>query len=168
MPPVAVEPDGAVIVAGPRHRRHGFPKADGTLELLAKERGDLTFKQQVLFYPVTDASFDTASYQEFAQGYFLQGDGMKWFWDAYTGNLAHRTEVYASPLRASLEQLQGLPTTLVITDEADWSEFERLAGAIRARFDAQIVERLDGLDERYWDLEVADQTVTLHLGRATK
>jgi hypothetical protein len=52
---------------------------------------------------------------------------------------------------------------LVIADEVDWSEFERLAGAICARFDARIVERLDGPDERYWDLEVADQTVTLHL-----
>ncbi len=52
---------------------------------------------------------------------------------------------------------------LIITAEADWSEFERLAGAIRARFDARIVGRLDGPDERYWDLEVEDQTVTLHL-----
>jgi hypothetical protein len=52
---------------------------------------------------------------------------------------------------------------LVITDEPDWSEFERLAGAIRAEFDAPIVERIDGPDERYWDLEVGDQTVTLHL-----
>lgn len=52
---------------------------------------------------------------------------------------------------------------LVIADEADWSEFERLAGAICTRFDARIVERLDGPDERYWDLEVADQVVTLHL-----
>jgi hypothetical protein len=52
---------------------------------------------------------------------------------------------------------------LVITDEADWSQFERLAGAICARFDARIVERLDGLDERYWNLEMGDQTVTLHL-----
>jgi hypothetical protein len=52
---------------------------------------------------------------------------------------------------------------LVIADEADWPEFERLAESIRGRFDARIIERLDGLDERYWDLEVAGQTVTLHL-----
>lgn len=58
---------------------------------------------------------------------------MKWFWDAYTGNLAHRTEVYASPLRASLEQLRGLPTTLVITDEADVlrDEGEKYANRLR-------------------------------------
>lgn len=52
---------------------------------------------------------------------------------------------------------------LIIADEADWTEFEHLAGAILARFDARIVEQLDGSDERYWDIEVADQRVTLHL-----
>ncbi|MFE6487997.1 alpha/beta hydrolase, partial [Streptomyces sp. NPDC057757] len=32
------------------------------LTLMAKERGDVPLVQQVLFYPVTDAAFDTASY----------------------------------------------------------------------------------------------------------
>ncbi|MFE4722191.1 alpha/beta hydrolase fold domain-containing protein, partial [Streptomyces sp. NPDC056728] len=65
--------------------------------------------------------------------YYLTRDGMKWFWDAYTGNLAHRTEAYASPLRSSLEQLRGLPTTLVITDEADVlrDEGEQYANRLR-------------------------------------
>jgi hypothetical protein len=36
---------------------------------------------------------------------------------------------------------------LVITDVADWSEFERI----------------DGPDGRYWDLDLGGQTVTLHL-----
>ena len=87
--------------------------------LLAKERGDVKFVQQVLFYPVTDASFDTASYQEFAEGYFLQLDGMKWFWDQYTTDENERNQITASPLRATTEQLQGLPPALVITGEAD-------------------------------------------------
>ena len=38
----------------------------------------------MLFYPVTDASFDTPSYEQFAEGYFLRRDGMQWFWDQYT------------------------------------------------------------------------------------
>ncbi|MEV0791888.1 alpha/beta hydrolase [Kribbella sp. NPDC050459] len=87
--------------------------------LLAKERGDVKFVQQVLFYPVTDASFDTASYREFAEGYFLQLDGMKWFWDQYTTDENERNQITASPLRATTEQLQGLPPALVITGEAD-------------------------------------------------
>jgi acetyl esterase len=101
--------------------------------LLAKERGDLTFKQQVLFYPVTDASFDTASYQEFAEGYFLQRDGMKWFWDQYTTDEAERNQITASPLRATTEQLTGLPTALVITGEADVLRDEGEAYAAKLR-----------------------------------
>ncbi|XVS64368.1 alpha/beta hydrolase [Actinosynnema sp. CA-299493] len=89
------------------------------LTLLAKERGDVAFKQQVLFYPVTDASFDTPSYHEFAEGYFLRRDAMQWFWDQYTTSEAQRAEITASPLRATAEQLTGLPPALVITAEAD-------------------------------------------------
>jgi acetyl esterase/lipase len=89
------------------------------LTLLAKQRGGVDFVQQVLFYPVTDASFDTASYHEFAEGYFLRRDAMQWFWDQYTTDPAERAEITASPLRASLEQLTGLPPALVITGEAD-------------------------------------------------
>ncbi|MFF2776145.1 alpha/beta hydrolase [Streptomyces sp. NPDC058052] len=88
--------------------------------LMNKEREDgLGLKAQVLLYPVTDADFDTPSYLQFAEGYYLTRDGMKWFWDAYTTDPAERRQHYASPLRSTLEQLRGLPTTLVITDEAD-------------------------------------------------
>ena len=84
------------------------------LTLLAKERGDVSFVQQVEFYPVTDANFDTPSYQEFADGYFLTRDGMKWYWDQFTTNEADRAQITASPLRASVEQLEGLPPALII------------------------------------------------------
>ncbi|MCH5676293.1 alpha/beta hydrolase [Streptomyces gilvus] len=89
------------------------------LTLQAKERGDVPLVQQVLFYPVTDASFDTPSYHQFAEGYFLRRDGMRWFWDQYTTDEAERAQITASPLRASTEQLAGLPPALVITGEAD-------------------------------------------------
>ncbi|TDO44644.1 acetyl esterase/lipase [Kribbella sp. VKM Ac-2527] len=101
--------------------------------LLAKERGDVTFRQQVLFYPVTDASFDTASYREFAEGYFLRLDGMQWFWDQYTTDEAERNQITASPLRATTEQLTGLPTALVITAEADVLRDEGEAYAAKLR-----------------------------------
>jgi acetyl esterase/lipase len=89
------------------------------LTLMAKQTGEFTFKQQVLFYPVTDASFDTESYHQFAEGYFLRRDAMQWFWDQYTTDEAQRAEITASPLRASVEQLRDLPPALVITGEAD-------------------------------------------------
>ncbi len=76
-------------------------------------------RHQVPFYPVTDASFDTPSYHEFAGGYFPRRDAMQWFWDQYTTSQAERAEVTASPLRASAEELTGLPPALVITAEAD-------------------------------------------------
>ncbi|MCW3049166.1 MAG: putative lipase [Solirubrobacterales bacterium] len=102
--------------------------------LMAKERGDLRFVAQVLFYPVTDASFDTESYHQFAEGYFLRRDGMQWFWDQYTADEAQRGEITASPLRASTEQLRGLPPALVITGEADVlrDEGEAYANKLRA------------------------------------
>ncbi|WP_416982502.1 alpha/beta hydrolase [Streptomyces sp. T028] len=89
------------------------------LTLMAKERGGVPLVQQVLFYPVTDASFDTASYHRFAEGYFLRRDGMQWFWDQYTTDEGERAQITASPLRATLEQLKDLPPALVITGEAD-------------------------------------------------
>jgi acetyl esterase len=87
--------------------------------LLASQRGVVSFRHQVLFYPVTDARFDTGSYAEFATGYFLRRDAMQWFWDQYTTDPAERAQITASPLRATPEQLAGLPPTLVITAEAD-------------------------------------------------
>jgi acetyl esterase len=87
--------------------------------LLAKERGDMTFAGQVLFYPVTDASFDTDSYHEFGTGFYLTRAGMQWFWDQYTTDPAERALSTASPLRASIEELKGLPKALVINAEAD-------------------------------------------------
>ncbi|MFC9915753.1 alpha/beta hydrolase [Streptomyces sp. NPDC127197] len=89
------------------------------LTLMAKQRGDVPLVQQVLFYPVTDAAFDTGSYHQFAEGYFLRRDGMQWFWDQYTTDEAERAQITASPLRATTDQLTGLPPALVITGEAD-------------------------------------------------
>ncbi|MEU5980444.1 alpha/beta hydrolase [Streptomyces sp. NPDC047315] len=89
------------------------------LTLMAKERGDVPLVQQVLFYPVTDAAFDTDSYHQFAEGYFLRRDAMHWFWDQYTTDPDTRAQITASPLRANVEQLKGLPPALIITAEAD-------------------------------------------------
>ena len=87
--------------------------------IMAKQRGDVTFCHQSLYYPVTDAAQDTASYLEFADGPFLLAKSMAWFWDAYLPDESRRNEITASPLRATLEELSGLPEAFVIVDEND-------------------------------------------------
>lgn len=103
------------------------------LTLMAKDRGDVEIKQQILLYPVTNANFDTGSYHQFAQHYFLAREGMQWFWDQYTETDQQRDEIYASPLRASVDQLKGLPPALVITAEADVLRDEGEAYAAKLR-----------------------------------
>ena len=89
------------------------------ITLMAKQRSGPKLAAQVLFYPVTDASFDTDSYHQFATGYFLRRDAMEWFWDQYATDENRRDEITASPLRATSDDLAGLPKALVITGEAD-------------------------------------------------
>jgi acetyl esterase/lipase len=87
--------------------------------LLAKERRGPDIKFQELFYPVTDAKFDTPSYITYNDGPWLARKGMEWFWKNYLPDNATRNQPTASPLRASLDQLKGLPPALIIVDEND-------------------------------------------------
>lgn len=83
--------------------------------LLAKQRGTPHFKYQVLFYPVTNANFNTGSYNQFANGPWLTKKAMQWFWDAYAP-VEQRTIPTVAPLNATIAELQGLPPALIITD----------------------------------------------------
>lgn len=87
--------------------------------LMAKDKGTPAIRFQVLLWPVTDANFETGSYNQFAEGHFLSKNMMKWFWDNYTTDANQRNEIYASPLRATTAQLKGLPPALVQTAGAD-------------------------------------------------
>jgi acetyl esterase len=87
--------------------------------ILAKQRGGPKITHQVLLYPVTDSGFDTASYEQFADGPWLTKAAMKWFWDAYAPDPEIRKQITASPLQASVEELAGLPPALIVTDEND-------------------------------------------------
>jgi acetyl esterase len=117
------------------------------LTLMAKERGDVPLVQQVLFYPVTDAAFDTGSYEDFATGFFLRRDAMQWFWDQYTTDATQRRQITASPLRATPEQLAGLPPALVITAEADVlrDEGEAYANKLREAGVPVVATRYQGI-----------------------
>ena len=103
------------------------------LALMAKERGDVQFVHVGMYYPVTDAAMDTESYDEFADGPYLTRKAMEWFWDAYTTDPAERSEITASPNHATVEQLRGLPPTLLLVDEADVLRDEGEAYAAKLR-----------------------------------
>ncbi|MFJ9443178.1 alpha/beta hydrolase [Kitasatospora sp. NPDC101235] len=103
------------------------------LTLPARERGGVPLAHQVLLYPVTDADFDTPSYHRYATGYFLHREHMRRFWDDYLPESKRRNEATAAPLRASLDQLAGLPPALVVTAEADVLRDEGEAYAARLR-----------------------------------
>lgn len=85
----------------------------------AKENGGPTIKSQILMWPIVDANFETASYQQFGRDRFLSASLMKWMYDMYISDPAKRTNIHASPLRASVEQLQGLPPALIQVAEND-------------------------------------------------
>ncbi len=130
------------------------------LALMAKDRGDVRFVQQSMYYPVTDAGMDTGSYEQFAEGYFLTAKTMAWFWDAYVPDLEQRSEPYASPLRAGDEQLAGLPPALVIVDEADVlrDEGEAYAARLRAAGVDVTTVRYDGITHDFMMLNPLSAT----------
>jgi acetyl esterase len=99
--------------------------------MLAKERGGPPIRFQVLFYPVTDANFDTPSYMTYQNGYWLLRDGMKWFWSNYLTNQTNVKDPTVSPLQASIEQLKGLPPALIINGENDVLRDEGEAYALK-------------------------------------
>jgi acetyl esterase len=135
------------------------------LALMAKERGDVTFVQQSMYYPVTDAAMNTASYDQFATGYYLARKEMEWFWDAYTTDPAQRKEITASPNQASIEQVTGLPPTYLCVDEADVlrDEGEAYGAKLRSAGVPVTTVRFDGIIHDFMLLDALSQT---HAARA--
>lgn len=130
------------------------------MTLLTKSRGGIPIAQQLLFYPVTDANFDTPSYQAFGEGYYLTKEGMEWFWDQYTTDQADRDAITASPLRATAEELADLPPALIITGEADVLRDEGEAYAQHLR-DAGVPvtqARMQGIIHDFVMIHALDQT----------
>ena len=86
--------------------------------LKAKEKGGPTIKVHIMMWPVADANFETESYKQFGDKRFLTAPLMRWMFDLYA-NDARRNEIYVSPLKASVEQLKGLPPALIQVAESD-------------------------------------------------
>lgn len=87
--------------------------------ILAKERGGPKIQVQILLWPIVDHDFDTESYRQFGEQRFLSTSLMKWMYDLYTRDPEQRRQAYASPLRATVEQLRGLPPALIQVAESD-------------------------------------------------
>lgn len=85
----------------------------------AKEEDLSIIKAQVLLWPVADATFDWESYKLYGEQRFLSTSLMKWMFDLYTTNASERKEIYLSPLNGSIDQLKGLPPTLIAVAEND-------------------------------------------------
>ena len=89
------------------------------MSLMQKMRGGPRIQKQLLYYPVTNACFDTPSYHQFAENYYLYRAGMQWFWQQYAPCVADRKQITAAPLRAGIECLESLPDTMLINGQAD-------------------------------------------------
>ncbi|MDA0586507.1 MAG: alpha/beta hydrolase [Planctomycetota bacterium] len=153
----------------------GGDSAGGNLavvvSLMARDRGSVKLAGQVLVYPIADCDFETASYVENAEGYFLTRASMKWFWDQYAPDPADRKHPYASPLKA--ESLAGLPPAWVMTAGFDplRDEGEALATRLAAdgvkthleKFDGQIhgfLRRTDLYDEAWRAIRLIGEFVS--------
>ncbi|EIF33364.1 esterase/lipase [Burkholderia sp. Ch1-1] len=116
------------------------------VSLMAKEKQGPAIRFQGLMWPVTDNNFNDGSYNQFQEGHFLTRPMMKWFWDAYTKDPKQRNEIYASPLRATTEQLKGLPPALIQVAESDVlrDEGEAYGRKLDAAGDEVATVRYDG------------------------
>lgn len=130
------------------------------MTIMAKYRKGPHIQKQVLYYPVTNACFCTDSYIQFAEDYYLYRKGMMWFWDQYTMSECDRNEITASPLRADVKELEGLPDALIINGEADVlrDEGEAYARKLREAGADVTAIRLQGMIHDFVMLNALDQT----------
>ena len=116
--------------------------------------------KMLLYYPVTNACFDTPSYRRFAVDYYLYREGMKWFWRQYTTSMEERNQITASPLRASIDCLKCLPQTMIINGQADVlrSEGEAFGEKLRCAGVEVTAVRVQGTIHDFVMLNALDQT----------
>jgi len=97
-----------------------------------RNEGGPDIRGQVLIYPATDYyEPEKPSYAEFAAGYNLSMDDMKWFWKMYLDKKEDAKNPKAAPLLAP--DLSGLPPALVIVSGFDLLRDEGIAYADRLK-----------------------------------
>lgn len=130
------------------------------MELMALMRHGPSIHKLLLYYPVTNACFDTPSYCQFAADYYLYREGMKWFWCQYTSTIEERNQITASPLRAGIDYLKCFPQTMIINGQADVlrSEGEAFGEKLRCAGVDVTAVRVQGTIHDFVMLNALDQT----------
>lgn len=120
-------------------------------------------RYNVMLWPVTDANFSNTSYNQFAENHFLTKNMMKWFWNNYTTSEKERSNILASPLRATAAELKGLPPTLIQTAELDVlrDEGEAFGRKLDAAGVPVTVTRYNGMIHDYGLLNALSQEPTV-------
>lgn len=130
------------------------------MAIMASMRHGPDIHKLLLYYPVTNACFDTPSYRQFAVDYYLYREGMKWFWRQYTTSVQDRNSITASPLRAGIDCLKCLPQTMIINGQADVlrSEGEAFGEKLRCAGVDVTALRVQGTIHDFVMLNALDQT----------
>lgn len=130
------------------------------MTFMSKLQNGPMIHKQLLYYPVTNDNFNTCSYLQFATGYYLYRNQMKWFWNQYLPNLSKRNSIYACPLKASLEQLRNMPDAMILNGEADVlrDEGEAYANKLRKACNDVTALRFQGMIHDFVMLNSLDQT----------
>ncbi len=128
--------------------------------LMSAMRHGPNIHKMLLYYPVTNACFNTPSYCQFAEDYYLYREGMKWFWRQYTSKTEDRNQITASPLRADMDCLKCLPQTMIINGQADVlrSEGEAFGEKLRCAGVEVTALRVQGTIHDFVMLNALDQT----------
>jgi acetyl esterase len=137
--------------------------------LRARDEGGPALAYQLLIYPATDYGWDKPSAVENAEGYLLQRESMRWFWNHYVNDPADGDNPLVSPLRAS--DLSGLPPAFIVTAEFDplRDDGELYGERLREAGVAVKVSRYDGaIHGLYFMLGVLGQAKVLHDEVATE
>ena len=89
------------------------------LSLLAAERGEFQFALQCLLCPALDALADNPSSREFAEGFNLTAETMRWFWNQYAPNETQQSDPHVSPLHAPNDLLARVAPAWIVTAGCD-------------------------------------------------
>lgn len=118
----------------------------------ARDAGAPRIGFQLLVYPVTDYEFESQSYIDNADGYYLTRDSMVWYWGHYLASESDGVSVDASPLRVA--DAVGLPPALVITAEFDplRDQGEAFGRRLQAAGVQATISRHEGMVHGFWNL----------------